>query len=580
MALTSMWDGQPRARARPAEPVSRLTTPPGRSEVASTSASVIAGSGPVSDATTTTAVLPPHDAPARPPTRGRAATSACGASTADDAGRLGRREVEVGPGHRVGRARRPGRSCRSSRRTRPSGRWRRRPTRRRGLGREALGRRRPRRRTGRGGPPASRPPGRAPGPGCRRWRPTSPANALRAATTASRASLREARAALARNRPSRVGDLVGAARLRAGERAADVELVGLADVEPARRQASAHRAQVGRQAVAAALAAEARLLVAAERARRVEAVERVGPHHAGPQPLGHPQDAASPSRSTRRPTARRACCWPSPRASAGRAERQHRQHRAEDLLAGDAVGLRHAGEDRRREPEAAVGQLAGRLTSARRPRPRRRRDSSRMRSSCSAELMAPMSVFLSSGSPRRSVPSRRFRRPSSVVGDRLLHQQPAAGAADVALVEEDAVDDALDRLVERRVVEHDVGRLAAELERELLAGAGQRPGDLACPTSVEPVKATLSTPGCSTSARPVSPAPVTMLTTPGGRSACRQISANASAVSGVVSAGLSTTVLPHARAGAIFHASMSSGKFHGMTWPATPSGRGSGPRPA
>ncbi len=95
---------------------------------------------------------------------------------------------------------------------------------------------------------------------------------------------------------------------------------------------------------------------------------------------------------------------------------------------------------------------------------------------------------------------------------------------------------------------------------------------IALPTSVEPVKATLSTSGCDTMARPVSPAPVTMLTTPGGRSACWQISAKSSAVSGVVSAGLRTTVLPQARAGAIFHASISSGKFHGMTWPATPSG--------
>ncbi len=97
------------------------------------------------------------------------------------------------------------------------------------------------------------------------------------------------------------------------------------------------------------------------------------------------------------------------------------------------------------------------------------------------------------------------------------------------------------------------------------------------PTSVEPVKATLSTSGCAIRAAPVSPAPVTMLTTPGGSSACRQISAKASAVSGVVSAGLSTTVLPQASAGAIFQASISSGKFHGMTWPATPSGRGAGP---
>jgi hypothetical protein len=75
-----------------------------------------------------------------------------------------------------------------------------------------------------------------------------------------------------------------------------------------------------------------------------------------------------------------------------------------------------------------------------------------------------------------------------------------------------------------------------------------------------------------TSAAPVAPAPVTMFTTPGGRSASWMISASSSAVSGVVSAGFSTTVLPQASAGAIFQAAISSGKFHGMIWPATPSG--------
>ena len=42
--------------------------------------------------------------------------------------------------------------------------------------------------------------------------------------------------------------------------------------------------------------------------------------------------------------------------------------------------------------------------------------------------------------------------------------------------------------------------------------------------------------------------------------------------SGVVDAGFSTTVLPAASAGAIFQASISSGKFQGMIWAATPSG--------
>src|SRR5439155_17816601 len=57
--------------------------------------------------------------------------------------------------------------------------------------------------------------------------------------------------------------------------------------------------------------------------------------------------------------------------------------------------------------------------------------------------------------------------------DRFLYEQPRAGAAHVALVEVDPVDDSLDRLVECRIVEDDVRRLAAELERQLLARAGE-----------------------------------------------------------------------------------------------------------
>ncbi|MNW18742.1 hypothetical protein D3C71_2184240 [compost metagenome] len=71
-------------------------------------------------------------------------------------------------------------------------------------------------------------------------------------------------------------------------------------------------------------------------------------------------------------------------------------------------------------------------------------------------------------------------------------------------------------------------------------------------------------------AAPVSPSPVTILTTPLGRPMRSQISANSKAVSEVNSAGLRMTVLPAASAGAIFHASISSGKFHGMIWPQTP----------
>ena len=47
-------------------------------------------------------------------------------------------------------------------------------------------------------------------------------------------------------------------------------------------------------------------------------------------------------------------------------------------------------------------------------------------------------------------------------------------------------------------------------------------------------------------------------------------------MSGVNSAGLSTTVFPAASAGAIFQASISSGKFQGMICPTTPTGRVAG----
>ena len=58
------------------------------------------------------------------------------------------------------------------------------------------------------------------------------------------------------------------------------------------------------------------------------------------------------------------------------------------------------------------------------------------------------------------------------------------------------------RPLEVGVGEHDVGRLAAELERHPLDRAPRRPRAIRRPTSVEPVKATLATSGCSTSRWP------------------------------------------------------------------------------
>src|SRR3984957_18068179 len=96
---------------------------------------------------------------------------------------------------------------------------------------------------------------------------------------------------------------------------------------------------------------------------------------------------------------------------------------------------------------------------------------------------------------------------------------------------------------------------------------------ISLPHSVEPVKATLSTSSWAARAAPaVSPKPVTTFTTPSGMPASAISWASSSAVSGVCSAGLSTMQLPVVRAGPSFHAAISSGKFHGMICPTTPSG--------
>ena len=93
------------------------------------------------------------------------------------------------------------------------------------------------------------------------------------------------------------------------------------------------------------------------------------------------------------------------------------------------------------------------------------------------------------------------------------------------------------------------------------------------PTSVEPVKATLATSGCSTRRCPhTDPGPATTFTTPAGRPASTAIFSSSSAVSGVSSAGFSTTVLPAARAGATFQDAITSGKFQGTIIPTTPRG--------
>ena len=93
------------------------------------------------------------------------------------------------------------------------------------------------------------------------------------------------------------------------------------------------------------------------------------------------------------------------------------------------------------------------------------------------------------------------------------------------------------------------------------------------PTSVDPVNTILRTTGWSTRRWPTTlPLPASTVNTPGGRPASSASSPIRSAVSGVASAGLATTVQPAASAGAMPQDKIGIGKFHGTMRPTTPTG--------
>src|SRR5580692_9897720 len=94
------------------------------------------------------------------------------------------------------------------------------------------------------------------------------------------------------------------------------------------------------------------------------------------------------------------------------------------------------------------------------------------------------------------------------------------------------------------------------------------------PVAVEPMKATPSVPGFEAISSPtIGPGPVTRLNTPGGRSASAMHSASAPAHTAVDGAGVQTTALPDASAGATSSAGIVYGQFQGLITPITPRAR-------
>src|ERR1700687_3077808 len=88
------------------------------------------------------------------------------------------------------------------------------------------------------------------------------------------------------------------------------------------------------------------------------------------------------------------------------------------------------------------------------------------------------------------------------------------------------------------------------------------------PVSVDPTKPTPSTSGGAATSSPTpAPGPVTRFTTPGGKSAAAMHSISATEMTLVDDAGVQTTVLPAAIAGAMSSAAIVSGQFQGVMIP-------------
>ena len=93
------------------------------------------------------------------------------------------------------------------------------------------------------------------------------------------------------------------------------------------------------------------------------------------------------------------------------------------------------------------------------------------------------------------------------------------------------------------------------------------------PARSEPVKATLRTPPCATSAAPASgPVPVTTLRAPAGSPHSTAIDATSRRLAEVNSDGFATTTFPAASAGAAARAAWLMGAFQGRMTPTTPKG--------
>src|SRR5687768_2335143 len=230
------------------------------------------------------------------------------------------------------------------------------------------------------------------------------------------------------------------------------------------------------ESLAPAFPAEARFLVAAERRRRIELVEGVRPDDAGLEQRAHLEDA-------------RALVGPDSSGEAVHrvvrlfdgffegAEGEHAQHRAKDFFARDTVALGDTGEYRRLEVEPLRWKVAHggliQLGAAANSGIDKLTDAIELRARVDR---ADVGVLVERIADAQHI-DPAFELRHEELGDRFLDEESRAGAADVTLVEEDPVDYAFDRLVDRRIVEDDVRRFSTQLEGEFFVRSRELPHD-------------------------------------------------------------------------------------------------------
>ena len=190
-------------------------------------------------------------------------------------------------------------------------------------------------------------------------------------------------------------------------------------------------------------------------------------------------------------------------------------------------------------------------------RPPERIDRSTRSASCSV-IRVPMPVSAEPGSPVLISTHPRNQCIEEVARDLRVGDDALHGDAHLAGVDESTESDGHRGRVDVGVGEHDHGARRAQLEREAFFTPAS--WVMRVPTRVDPVNEILLTRESPTKACPRSPpGPVSTDRTPSGSPASTKHAARARAVNGVVRAGLSTTALPAARAGATLCRTSSGG---------------------